>query len=58
LKLSEEHSLNQTVVSELHSRFEAGQASVVDEERSGRPSTSKTTENVDKIPELTKTVAK
>jgi hypothetical protein len=41
-----EHSLSQTAVSEWHSRFKAGQVSVGDDERSGRPSTSKTTENV------------
>jgi ribosomal protein S25 len=35
-----------------HSRFKAGRVSVEDVERSGRPSTSKTTENVEKIREL------
>jgi transposase len=47
-----EHSLSRAVVFEWHSRFKAGRVSVEDDERSGRPSTSKTTENVDKIREL------
>jgi hypothetical protein len=34
-------------------RFKAGRVSVEDDERSGRSSTSKTTENVEKIRELT-----
>jgi hypothetical protein len=42
-----EHSLSWTVVFEWHSRFKAGQVSAEDDERSGRPSTSKTTENVE-----------
>jgi hypothetical protein len=37
-----EHSLSWT-------RFKVGQVSVEDDERSGRPSTSKKTENVEKI---------
>jgi hypothetical protein len=45
----EAHSLSQTAVSEWHSRFRAGRVSVEDDERSGRPSTSKMTENVEKI---------
>jgi hypothetical protein len=40
-----------------HSRFEAGLVSVEDDECSGRPSTSKTTENVEKIQELTHELA-
>jgi hypothetical protein len=47
-----EHSLSWTAVSEWHSRFKASQMSVEDDECSGRPSTSKTTENVEKIREL------
>jgi hypothetical protein len=42
-----EHSLSRTAVFEWHSRFKAGRVSVEDDERSGRPSTSKTTENID-----------
>jgi hypothetical protein len=42
-----EHSLSRTVVFEWHSCFKAGQVSVEDDERSGRPSTSKTAENVE-----------
>jgi hypothetical protein len=44
-----EHSLSRTSVSEWHSRLEAGRVSVEGDECSGRPSTSKTTENVEKI---------
>jgi hypothetical protein len=40
---------NQTAVSEWHSCFKAGRVSVEDE-RSGRPTVFKTTENVEKIP--------
>jgi hypothetical protein len=47
-----EHSLSWTVVFEWHSRFKAGRVSVEDDERSGRPSTSKMTEKVEKIREL------
>jgi hypothetical protein len=47
-----EHSLSRTAVFEWHSRFKAGQVSVEDDECSGRPSTSKMTENVEKIQEL------
>jgi hypothetical protein len=43
-----EHSLSQTAVSEWHSRFKAGRVSAKDYERSGRPCTSKTTENAEK----------
>jgi hypothetical protein len=44
-----EHSLSRTAVFEWHSHFKASQVSVDDDERSGQPSTSKTTENVEKI---------
>jgi hypothetical protein len=47
-----EHSSSQTVVVEWHSHFKASRVSVEDEECSGRLSTSKTTENVDKFQEL------
>jgi hypothetical protein len=47
-----EHSLSWAVVFEWHSHFKAGRVSDEDDERSGRPSTSKTTENVEKIREL------
>jgi hypothetical protein len=46
-----EHSLR-TTVSEWHSHFKAGRVSAADDECSGRPSTRKTTENVEKIREL------
>jgi hypothetical protein len=44
-----EHSLSWTVVFEWHSRFKANWLSLEDDEHLGRPSTSKTTENVEKI---------
>jgi uncharacterized metal-binding protein len=44
-----EHSLSQRVVSERHSCFKVGRASVEDDKRSGQPSTNKTIENVKKI---------
>jgi hypothetical protein len=47
-----EYSLRWTVVFEWHSCFKAGRGSVEDDEHSGRPSTIKTTENVEKIREL------
>jgi hypothetical protein len=47
-----EYSLSQKAVFESHSRFNAGQVSVEENERSGRLSNSKTTENVEKVREL------
>lgn len=47
-----EHSSSRTQVFEWHARFKAGRASVMDDERSGRPVTSKTPENVAKIHKL------
>jgi hypothetical protein len=47
-----EHSLGPTGVSDWYSRFEADRMSVEDDERSGRPSTCKATENVEKIREF------
>jgi DNA-binding transcriptional ArsR family regulator len=47
-----EHSLSHIAVFEWHSGFKPSQVSAEDDERSGRPSTSKTTENVEKIREL------
>jgi hypothetical protein len=44
-----EHSLSQTAVFEWHSPFKASQVSVEDDKRSGQSSTSKTTQNVEKI---------
>jgi hypothetical protein len=53
-----EHSVSRTAVFEWHSCFKDGRVSVEDDERSGRPSTSKTTEYAEKIWELIhKTVA-
>jgi hypothetical protein len=46
------HSLSQTSVFEWHSRFKSAQVPVEDDKGSGQPSTSKTTENVEKIREL------
>ncbi|EDW55836.1 GM17389 [Drosophila sechellia] len=42
-------TLKKTVVYQWHERFRSGRESVNDDERSGRPSTSKTDENIDKI---------
>jgi hypothetical protein len=47
-----EHSLSWTAVFEWHLRFKASRVSVEDDKRLGRKSTSKTTENVEKIWEL------
>jgi hypothetical protein len=47
-----EHSLRWTAVFERQSRFKAGQVSAEDDKCSGRQSTSKMTENVEKIREL------
>jgi hypothetical protein len=44
-----EHSTSRAEVFEWHSRFKASRVSIEDEECSGRPSTRKTTENVEKI---------
>jgi hypothetical protein len=44
-----EHSLSRTAVSEWHSRFKVSRVSVESDESSGQPSTSKTTENVEKF---------
>jgi hypothetical protein len=53
-----EHSLSRRAVFERHSHFKAGQVSVEDDEHSGRPSSSKMTENAKKFENLsTKTVA-
>jgi hypothetical protein len=55
---SGEHSLNLTAVYVWHSRFKTRRVSFEDDERSGRPSTSKTTEIVEKFENAsTKTVA-
>jgi hypothetical protein len=53
-----QHSSSRTAVFEWHSHFKAGQVSVEDDECSGRPSTSKTTEDVEKFENSsTKTIA-
>jgi hypothetical protein len=43
------HSLTRTAVFEWHSCFKASRVSVEDDKPSRQPSTSKTTENVEKI---------
>jgi hypothetical protein len=54
-----EHSSSRTAVFEWHSQFNAGQVSVEGDDRSGRPSTSKTTEDVEKFDNSsTKTIVK
>jgi hypothetical protein len=47
-----EHSLSWTAVFEWHSHLKAGRASVEDDKRSGPPSTSRMTGNVETIQEL------
>jgi hypothetical protein len=47
-----EHYFSRTAVSEWHSCLKAGRVSVQDDERSGWPSTNKTTENIEEIREL------
>jgi hypothetical protein len=47
-----EHSLCWTEVFKWHSCFRAGRVSAEDDEHSGQPSTSKMTENFEKIQEL------
>jgi hypothetical protein len=47
-----EHSSSWTAVSEWHSCFKASRVPVEDYKRSRRPSTSKMTENVEKIKKL------
>ncbi|EGI67572.1 FLJ37770-like protein [Acromyrmex echinatior] len=44
--------LKKTTVYEWHERFRSGRESVEDNERSSRPSTSKTDENIDKVREM------
>jgi hypothetical protein len=48
-----EGSLSRTVVSERQSSFKAERMSFEDDESSGRPSSSNTTQNVERNPELT-----
>ncbi|XP_018314337.1 histone-lysine N-methyltransferase SETMAR-like [Mycetomoellerius zeteki] len=45
-------ALKKTTVYEWHERFRSGRESVEDDERSGRPSTSKTNENINKVREM------
>ena len=45
-------SLGRSTVFEWHARFKAGRESIEDDERSGRPATSKIHENVEKVREL------
>lgn len=45
-------SLKKTVVYQWHERFKSGRESIEDDERSGRPSTSKTDENIDEVKEM------
>jgi hypothetical protein len=47
-----EDALSKTAVFERCSRFKANRVTIEEHKRSGRPSTSKTTENVQKIREL------
>jgi transposase len=51
LKVYGDNVMSRTRVSEWHKRFVEGREEVEDDERPGRPSTSKTEENVEKISE-------
>jgi hypothetical protein len=44
-----DHSLSWTAVFDWHLCFKAGRVSTEDDKHSGRPSTSRTTENIEKI---------
>jgi hypothetical protein len=44
-----DHSLSWTAVFEWHSLFKASQVSIEDDERSGQPSTGKTTDDVENL---------
>ena len=44
--------LKKTAVYEWHERFKSGRESVEDDERSSRPSISKTDENINKVREM------
>lgn len=46
------NSLKKTVVYQWHERFKSGRESIEDDERNGRPSTSKTDENIDKVTKM------
>jgi hypothetical protein len=46
---NKKHSLRRSEVLEWHSRFKAGRVSLEDDKRSVRPSTSRTTDYVEKI---------
>jgi len=45
-------TLKKTAVYEWHERFKSGRESVENDERNGRPSTSKTDENINKVREM------
>ncbi|XP_015905527.1 protein GVQW3-like [Parasteatoda tepidariorum] len=45
-------SLKKTIIYQWHERFKSGRESIEVDERSGRPSTSKTDENIDKVKEM------
>ncbi|XP_066150300.1 protein GVQW3-like [Euwallacea fornicatus] len=51
-KCFDNDSLKKTVVYQWHERFKSGRESIEDDERSGKPSTSKTDENIDKVEEM------
>ena len=47
-----ESAMSKTRVSEWYKRFQDGREAVEDDERPGRPSTSTTDENVEKVKEM------
>lgn len=51
-KIYGESAMNKTKVYEWYKRFQEGREGVEDNDRSGRPSTSATVENVEKVKEM------
>ena len=47
-------ALNRTIIFELHKRFREGRESVKDDERSGRPTTNRTDDNIAAVDKMVK----
>jgi transposase len=52
VKVCEDNAVKKTTVYKSVTRFSEGRASVTDEERSGRPATSRTEENIAKVRQI------
>ena len=52
IKCNKESAMSKTKVYEWYKRFQDGREDVEDDERPGRPSTSRTDENVEKVKEM------